>query len=79
MVSRSSRSFASLHVSRNTVRKVLRSGETEFNYEREVQPLPKLGRFQAELDRQLVANEAKPARDRLTLIRIFEALQSQGL
>ena len=67
-----------LHVSRNTVRKVLRSGETEFSYEREVQPLPKLGRFQAELDRQLVANEAKPARDRLTLIRIFEALQSQG-
>ena len=32
-----------LHVSRNTVRKVLRSGATEFNYEREVQPLPKLG------------------------------------
>ncbi len=67
-----------LHVSRNTVRKVLRSGETEFSYEREVQPLPKLGRFQAELDRQLVANEAEPVRDRLTLIRIFEALQSQG-
>ena len=32
-----------LHVSRNTVRKVLRSGETEFAYEREHQPLPKLG------------------------------------
>ena len=32
-----------LHVSRNTVRKVLRSGATEFTYEREVQPLPKLG------------------------------------
>ena len=27
-----------LHVSRNTVRKVLRSGATEFTYEREVQP-----------------------------------------
>jgi predicted transcriptional regulator len=34
-----------LHVSRNTVRKVLRSGATEFTYEREVQPLPKLGRI----------------------------------
>ena len=34
-----------LHVSRNTVRKVLRSGATEFIYEREVQPLPKLGRW----------------------------------
>ena len=32
-----------LQVSRNTVRKVLRSGETAFEYEREVQPLPKLG------------------------------------
>jgi transposase len=67
-----------LHVSRNTVRKVLRSGETEFSYEREVQPLPKLGRFQAALDELLTGNEAKPARDRLTLIRLFEALQSQG-
>ncbi len=67
-----------LHVSRNTVRRVLRSGETAFSYEREVQPLPKLGRFQAELDRLLTANEAKPARDRLTLIRLFEELQSQG-
>ena len=33
-----------LHVSRNTVRKVLRSGETSFSYAREVQPQPKLGR-----------------------------------
>src|SRR4030088_2683019 len=32
-----------LRVSRNTVRKVLRSGETSFEYEREVQPRPKLG------------------------------------
>ncbi|MGY3368194.1 putative transcriptional regulator [Bradyrhizobium sp. GM2.4] len=32
-----------LKVSRNTVRKVLRSGETSFEYERVVQPRPKLG------------------------------------
>ncbi|GEC55409.1 putative transcriptional regulator [Bradyrhizobium japonicum] len=31
-----------LKVSRNTVRKVLRSGETSFEYERQVQPRPKL-------------------------------------
>lgn len=31
-----------LKVSRNTVRKVLRSGETAFSYGRSVQPLPKL-------------------------------------
>ena len=66
-----------LHVSRNTVRKVLRSGETEFSYEREVQPLPKLGRFQATLDQLLTENEANPALDRLALIRLFEALRIQ--
>src|SRR4029077_1133912 len=34
-----------LKISRNTVRKILRSGETSFSYEREVQPRPKLGRW----------------------------------
>ena len=67
-----------LHVSRKTVRKVLRSGATEFSYEREVQPLPKLGRWQDDLDRLLAANEAKPARERLTLIRVFEELRGLG-
>ena len=42
-----------LHISRNTVRKILRSGETEFVYERTVQPHPKLGSWRAELDRLL--------------------------
>lgn len=37
-----------LKVSRNTVRKVLRSGEASFEYERQVQPRPKLGRWAAE-------------------------------
>ena len=32
-----------LKLSRNTVRKVVRSDETSFRYERSVQPLPKLG------------------------------------
>src|ERR1051326_3985083 len=38
-----------LGISRNTVRRVLRSGETSFEYERKVQPRPKLGRWTAEL------------------------------
>ena len=67
-----------LHVSRKTVRKVLRSGATEFHYEREVQPLPKLGPWKDELDRLLAANEAKPQRERLTLIRVFEELRGLG-
>ncbi|MFT2520475.1 IS21 family transposase, partial [Escherichia coli] len=61
-----------LKVSRNTVRKVLRSGETSFEYERSVQPRPKLGRWAVELDGLLAANAAKSAREQLTLIRIFE-------
>lgn len=32
-----------LRVSRNTVRKVIRSGVTELTYERSVQPQPKIG------------------------------------
>jgi transposase len=67
-----------LKVSRNTVRKVLRSGATAFSYEREVQPLPKLGRWRGELDRLLAANETKAARERLTLIRVFEELRGLG-
>ena len=52
-----------LHVSRNTVRKVLRSGETSFEYEREVQPRPKLGRWTIELDGLLASNASKAARE----------------
>src|SRR5205807_10547730 len=66
-----------LKVSRNTVRKVLRSGATSFEYMRVVQPRPKLGSWHADLDRMLSGNEAKPARARLTLIRIFEALRGR--
>ncbi len=65
-------------VSRNTVRKVLRSGETSFEYERTVQPRPKLGRWTAELDAFLEGNAVKPAREQLTLIRIYEELRSRG-
>lgn len=67
-----------LKVSRNTVRKVLRSGETSFEYERQVQPRPKLGRWAVELDGLLAANAAKSAREQLTLIRIYEELRGRG-
>jgi transposase len=67
-----------LKISRNTVRKVLRSGETTFVYEREVQPRPKLGRWAEELDQLLTANAAKTERERLTVIRVFEELRGRG-
>jgi transposase len=67
-----------LGVSRKVVRKVLRSEATAFHYEREQQPMPRLGAWREKLDALLVANEAKPSRERLTLIRVFEALRGLG-
>jgi transposase len=67
-----------LGVSRKVVRKVIRSGATEFRYEREDQPLPKIGRWRDSLDQLLSGNEAKPLRERLTLIRLFEELRGGG-
>jgi transposase len=67
-----------LGLSRKVVRKVLRSGATEFRYERTRQPLPKLGPWQAELERLLEENAGRPSRERLTLVRVFEALRGLG-
>jgi hypothetical protein len=46
--------------------------------ERNVQPRPKLGRWTVELDELLTSNAAKPTREQLTLIRIFEQLRERG-
>jgi transposase len=67
-----------LGVSRKVVRKVIRSDATEFRYEREAQPLPKIGPWTDQLDELLLANEGKAARERLTLIRLFEELRGRG-
>ena len=65
-------------ISRKVVRKVIRSGSTEFRYHREDQPLPRIGRWRDALDQLLLANDAKASRERLTLIRIFEELRGRG-
>jgi len=67
-----------LHVSRNTVRKIIRSGATEFEYERRVQPQPKVGPWRDDLERLLATNAARPVRERLTLTRVFEELRALG-
>src|SRR4051812_10144117 len=67
-----------LRLSRNTVRKVVRSQATSSEYERSVQPRPRLGAWTATLDRMLMENALKPTRERLTVIRIFEALRDLG-
>src|ERR1700733_13795468 len=60
-----------LHLSRNTVRRILRSGETAFSYEREVQPRPKLGPWTEALDRLLAAKAKATVRERVRLIRVL--------
>ena len=67
-----------LRVSRKVVRKVIRSEATEFRYEREAQPLPKMGPWSDQLNELLLANEGKSPRERLTLIRLFEELRGRG-
>jgi len=67
-----------LKVSRKVVRKVIRSGRTEFNYERSVQPLPKVGPWRDDLERLLAENAGRSKRERLTYIRIFEELRGLG-
>src|SRR5690606_31918700 len=67
-----------LRVSRKTVRKIVRSGATEFTYERRVQPQPKIGPWRDVLDELLSENARRPKRERLTHIRSFEELRAPG-
>jgi transposase len=67
-----------LHLSRNTLRKILRTDETDFSYERERQPMPRIGPWQGQLEQFLSSNANRPSRERLTLIRIFEELRGLG-
>lgn len=57
-----------LKISRKVVRKVLRSDETEFRYERKHQPYPRIGVWREKLDGLLSSNAAKPQRERLTML-----------
>jgi transposase len=67
-----------LSVSRATVRKVVRGQETEFKYERGVQPAPKLGDW-VEVLTEILEKEAKlPRRERRSTHRLFEELRGRG-
>jgi transposase-like protein len=48
-----------LRVSRKTVRKVIRSEATEFHYERDEQPMPRLRAWRETPDALRASNEAK--------------------
>lgn len=67
-----------LHLSRKVVRKAIRAPEAEFSYRRTVQPLPRIGPFQARLDELLEEDEARPRREKLRITRIHDLLLREG-
>jgi transposase len=67
-----------LRLSRKVVRKAIRAPEGAFNYERKVQPLPRIGPFRERLDALLAENEGRSRRDRLRMTRIHDLLLREG-
>ena len=71
-----------LRLARNTVRDIVRAGETSTATERRyvrVEPsLPQLGNHVAALDKMLADTATKPKRERLTYQRMFEELRGAG-
>ncbi len=67
-----------LNLARNTVRKVLRSDATRFEYHRETVHRPKLGPFVELLTTWLEADLLLPAKQRRTAQRMYDGLQDEG-
>jgi len=67
-----------LRLSRNTVRKVLRSDETRLEYHRESVHRPQLGAFVETLSTWLEAEQSLPAKQRRTAQRFYDGLQGEG-
>jgi len=67
-----------LNLSRNTVRRVIRSQETAFTYKRKKQPMPRLGAFVETLTEKLESDKKLPKRQRRTAQKLFQELQLFG-
>ena len=67
-----------LKMGRVTVRKIIRSGVTEFNYERKSQFYRKLGPWRERLDKILEENEALKKNQRRGMTRIWKELTNDG-
>ena len=67
-----------LGLSRNTVRKVIRSGATEHQYAREIQPMPRLGAYQDRLTDLLEEDWQRAKKRRLTSRRLLDVLRGEG-
>ena len=67
-----------LRLSRNTVKRALRSEAGVFEYRRQRQPRPKLGPYLETLEAWLELEEKLPARERRTAQRLYEGLRVEG-
>lgn len=65
-------------LSRNTIRKILRSKVTAFEYQRTVQPQPKLGCYAEQLTEWLKADAKLPRKQRRNARRLHQTLVEQG-
>ncbi|NQT68196.1 MAG: IS21 family transposase [Desulfobacteraceae bacterium] len=67
-----------LNLSRNTVRKVIRSDQTAFEYKRRLQPHPRLGDYINLLEERLSKDQKLPKKQRRTAQMLYEGLQLAG-
>ena len=65
-------------LSRNNVRRYLRSGEVEPRHQRRQEVKPKLGPFLADLEQLLAEDLKRPTRERRSALMLFEELQRRG-
>jgi hypothetical protein len=66
------------HLSKNTVKKIIRSDVTEQVYTRTEQLQPKLSQFEERLKQLHTEDSIKPVRHRRSAQHLFEALQREG-
>ena len=67
-----------MNLARNTVRKIIRSDDTEMNYERKSQPRPQLEPHKEQLIQALEEDLQKPLKRRRSAQLLFEMLQHEG-
>ena len=67
-----------LEISRGTVRKIIRTGATEFKYVRKSQSYPKLGPWRERLEKILEENEVLPKKQRRRMTRIWKEFVNDG-
>lgn len=67
-----------LGVSKNTVKKVIRSDETKFEFAKQVRKKPVIDGYRNKLKTILIENSKEPKRRNLTAKKIYERLQELG-